>query len=113
MESDNKVLQIRGLLAVAVQQSSEGIAIADIDGAGGHFSLAIEVQMYYDKIPTTTHAVVQIISDSLENTLDASKDSSSSAAVLSKNNLDTLQAQDGWVAKEACTGSREIKILST
>ena len=76
-------------------------AISDIDGAGGYFSLAIEVQLYYDDIPTTTHATVQIISDSLENMLDASKDSSSSAAVLSKNNLDSLQAQDGWVAKEA------------
>ena len=39
--------------------------ISDIDGAGGNFSLAIEVQMYYDDIPTTTHAVVQIIADSL------------------------------------------------
>ena len=40
-------------------------AIWDIDGAGGNFTLSINVQMYYDKIPTHTFATVQVINDSL------------------------------------------------
>lgn len=40
-------------------------AIADIDGAGGNFTLSINVQMYYDKTPTHTYATVQVIADSL------------------------------------------------
>lgn len=75
--------------------------ISDIDGAGGNFELAIVVKMFTNGYYLETYNTVQVISDSLENMLDASKDSSSSAAVLSKNNLDSLQAQDGWVAQEA------------
>lgn len=75
--------------------------IQDIDGSAQLGVLDITVNMWYDDIKTTTMYSVQVISDSLENMLDASKDSSSSAAVLSKNNLDSLQEQDDWVAKEA------------
>lgn len=75
--------------------------IQDIDGAGAHFELGIQIITWYKKLPTQTCHTVQIISDSLENMLDASRDSSASAAVLSKNCLDSAQAQDGWVAKEA------------
>lgn len=45
-------------------------AISDIDGAGGNFSLTINVQMYYDKTPTHTFATVQVINDSLSQALD-------------------------------------------
>jgi hypothetical protein len=41
--------------------------IGDIDGGGGNFTLAIEIQAYYDHIPTTTHMVVQVVSDSLNS----------------------------------------------
>lgn len=75
-------------------------AIEDIDGAAGNFVLNISVALFYDEVPTYTYASVQVVSDSLENFLDASKDSSSSAAILSQNNLDTLQVQDDWVAQE-------------
>ena len=44
--------------------------IQDIDGAGGHFSLAITVKMFYDDIPTSTFATVQIVNDSLATSLD-------------------------------------------
>jgi len=83
-------------------------AIADIDGAGGNFLLGIAVGLYYDKIPTWTYASVQVVSDSLENFLDASMDSSSSAALSGAKALDSLadvldslEQYDGWVAKEA------------
>lgn len=75
--------------------------IQDIDGAGGNFELSIEVVAFYKKLPLQTIATVQVLSDSLENLLTSAADSSKSAAVLAKNGLDSLQAQDGWGAKEA------------
>lgn len=75
--------------------------IQDIDGAAANCELAIVVDLFCAKLPTSTRMHVQIVSDSLENLLSASKDSSSSAAVLAKNCRDSLQSQDGWAAKEA------------
>ena len=68
-------------------------AIADIDGAGGHFTLAINVYMYYDKIPTHTYATVQIISDSLNIALvDATKALDSLADL-----LDSAETMSTWI----------------
>ncbi|MDD5165748.1 MAG: hypothetical protein PHG25_04425, partial [Candidatus Pacebacteria bacterium] len=75
--------------------------IQDIDDNGGNFELAIDVVAWAHLLPTHTFATVQVISDSLENLMTACRDSSSSAAVLAKNDLDSLQAQDGWLASEA------------
>lgn len=54
-------------------------AIADIDGTGANFQLAIDVIAWYKKLPTHTFATVQVISDSLENVLTAARDSSERA----------------------------------
>ena len=69
--------------------------IGDIDGAGGHFELAIEVKLFCDGLPTSTRMTVQIVSDSLENFLDASMDSSSNAAILSSGLVMYFGACDG------------------
>ena len=61
-------------------------AIWDIDGAGGHFELAIDIQMYYDGIATHTYATVKIVADSL-NEFGAIKDTVDAI-------LDTLQLWD-------------------
>ena len=74
--------------------------IQDIDGTAQLGLLNITINLWYDDIKTTTRFSVQVISDSLENMLDASKDSSSSAAVLSQEAVDSLKNQDDWGAKE-------------
>jgi len=76
-------------------------AIEDIDGAGGNAELAIDVITWYKKLPTHTFATVQVIGDSLGTRLRSAVDSSAAAAVRTKNLLDSVQAQDGWIAKEA------------
>ncbi|MEP0827746.1 MAG: hypothetical protein HRF51_04425 [bacterium] len=48
-------------------------AIADIDGPGGNVQLAIDVVLWYKKLPTHTFASVQVISDSLNAGLDSAK----------------------------------------
>lgn len=58
--------------------------IQDLDGAGGHFSLSIQVSTFYDDVPTLSFGTVQIINDSLEQYLSTSADSSSSAAAFAK-----------------------------
>jgi len=64
--------------------------IQDIDGAGGNFELGIEVTLFCEGYPTSTHFCVQVIGDSLNADLAEVSDI-----------LDTLQNQDNWVAKEA------------
>ncbi len=71
--------------------------IQDIDGDGGNVELAVQIVAWVDGLPTHTFATMQVVSDSLENFLDAAMDSSSSAAALSKDCLDSLQNQDDWV----------------
>lgn len=69
-------------------------AIADIDGAGGNFQLAIEVKLFCNTLPTPTHATVQITADSLN--------------VLATIN-DSLEAYDGWVA----TSAKQTLVIDT
>ncbi|MFA5382279.1 MAG: hypothetical protein WC356_03870 [Candidatus Micrarchaeia archaeon] len=81
-------------------------AIADIDGAGGNFELAVFVTAFYKKLPTQSPPYyVQVVSDSLENFLDAPMDSANVIiANLAKGIdsinaiLDTLQLYDGRYA---------------
>jgi len=59
--------------------------ISSIDGSGALGVLSIDVSLFYDNLATHTLASVQIISDSLENMLDAAKDSSAICAVKSRD----------------------------
>lgn len=65
--------------------------IQDIDGAGGHYSLSIQVSTFYNDVPTFSFGTVQIINDSLEQYLSAAEDSSSVSAVNSQAIRDTAQ----------------------
>ncbi|MEE9442879.1 MAG: hypothetical protein V3V99_09460 [candidate division Zixibacteria bacterium] len=65
--------------------------IQDIDGAGGHYTLGIQVSTFYNDIPTFSFGTVQIINDSLEQYLSAAEDSATNAAVNSLAVRDTAQ----------------------
>ncbi len=82
--------------------------IQDIDGDGGHVELAIQIITWVNDLPTYTMASVQVVSDSLENFLDAAKDSSASSANFAGECLDSLQAQDDWVGNFRYASSDSI-----
>lgn len=68
-------------------------AIADIDGSGGNVQLAIDVVLWYKKLPTHTFATVQVVADSLNAGLDSAK-----------------QARSVWDADVVAEANRTITI---